>query len=127
MMMEKLTREEAIEAFDIFNPEVLLIEYDKAPETIGESTIIRPGSNKTRQENSAQSGIVVKMFEPVDEEDERVVVESCPRYADIHVGDRITFMDYTQCQGPVQAFPLLPVMSLNEVIAKLNTKKSIIV
>ena len=119
--METLTKEEAIASFEILKPEVILIELDKAPETVGKSAIIvRPDTNKFRQENTAESGKIVKMYRPEEGEE---VEESM--FKKFKVGDRITFMDYVAPRGPFQKHPELRVMSLNEIMAKLTTDKSI--
>ena len=121
--MNELTKQEAVKSFIIIKPDVILIELDKAPDTAGKSgLIVRPGTNKARQENQSESGVVAKMYEPDKDED---IDDSAPLFKKFKLGDRITFMDYAAPRGPFQQYPELRVIGLSDIIAKLATDKSI--
>lgn len=118
-----LTKEEAIASVEITKPDVALIELDKIPETTGKAGLIyRPATNRSRQQNQAESGYICKMYEP--EEDTAEVDSSYWR--SYRVGDRVTFMDYAAPQGTFQKYPELRFIGLPDIIAKLKTTKPIV-
>lgn len=130
-----MTKEECIAAFEPMKPEVVLIELDRIPEAVSSVkrddgkiiTLVRPERLRVAQEQQSESGRIVKMYQPsaatatTETEEARE-----PAWYKYKVGDRVTFMDYVCPRGPFQKFPQLRVMSLTEIIGKLNTEEAIV-
>lgn len=128
--MTALTKEEAISCYEIIDSHILLLELDRPPEKFHmsggiESNIIKPVSLTKRQENSAESARVIKMYEFESDQERDDAFSAHPKLRKIKIGDRITFMDYAAPRGPYANYPEIRVMSCDDVMSILRTDKPI--
>jgi len=125
-----LTKQEAIDSFEVMSPEVLLIEMDKPPEQYQTkdgkiSLLVKPESVRAKQTNTSESSRVLKMYVFDSDEEKQEAHQAHPKLRKVAIGTRIAHMDYTAPRGPFINFPELRVIGVDDVIGVLKTDKPI--